>query len=287
MEEASRSSDPSNKIVIPRAHRLMRGLAWLYAIAVLTVGTWITLGLLPPKIKIFGYEWGFAPGLHEMAHDWVVGGLGAIVLPTLLLALTTSVATLALTGTRFRYAAALETQPAETQQSGGSSRRWDRRIAAFFRAVIAYFRSIKANPGIAAPAGTSRYRDDGCGARMDRGVVAVADPGVPDRGIRRQYRCGVRACIYVAGGGALCKRVPGAPVTRAPTVRRLLFFSTLMLVAAACLEMGHNLGVSWVHWLALAVALLPGMIMLELTVRALARLFLPPPLPEAATSGHG
>ncbi len=132
----------------------MRGLTWLYAILVLGVGAWVTIGYLPPDIKLFGRKWGFSTGLYEMSHDWVVGGLGAIALPALLVALTALVATLVLTGTRFRYAAAVEPERTAAKQAGsGSSLRWYRRIPAFFGAVIAYYRSMKTNPGFAARTG--------------------------------------------------------------------------------------------------------------------------------------
>ncbi len=69
----------------------------------------------------------------------------------------------------------------------------------------------------------------------------------------------------------------------------MLLFSTLVLVAAACLEIGHSVGIAWVHWLVWLVALLPALIMLELTLRALARMFLcrrlcPRPLPAVSES---
>jgi len=269
MDETPRSSAQSNEYVFPRAHRLMRGLTWLYASAVLAVGLWLALGLLPA---------GVAPAL---ARDWVVGGLGAIVLPALLVALTALVATLTLTGTRFRYAAAAEAQRIETP--------WDRRIAAFFGAnapATAHYHSIKASPGFAARQGQAVIVTTGAVLVWIAERVLWPAQGSPNVEVAAGVSVGIAFALAFASLVAerFVNAFPEAQLPEAPTVRRLLLFSTLVLVAAACLEMGHSVGVAWVHWLVLAVAVLPGVIMLELTVRALARLFLPAPQPAAATA---
>jgi len=288
---------------VPRAHRLIRGLTCLYAGAVLALGLWLALGLLPASI---------APA---MAREWIVGGLGAIVLPTLMMALTGLVATLLLTGTRLRYAAALETERTETGVApepgarvrfsfsgfgglatvfatpGGPST-WDARLEGFFGAnarSTAYYHTIKASPGFAARQGQAII------FTMGALLVWIAEgllwPARPSSSV------GVAANVSVAAVGAafilafaalvaerFVKEFPEPQLPEAPTIWRLLFFSTLVLVAAACLEMGRSVGITWVHWLAWVLAHLPILIMLELALRALARLFLPPPLPAAATA---
>ena len=80
------------------------------------------------------------------------------------------------------------------------------------------------------------------------------------------------------------KAFPEQVLPEAPAIRRLLFFTTVALVAAAVLEIGRIVGITWLYWPVWIVAYLAGVIMLELALRALARLFLPPPLPAAATA---
>jgi regulator of protease activity HflC (stomatin/prohibitin superfamily) len=270
-EQPSNNSAQPNEYVYPRAHRLLRGLTWLYASAALAVGLWLTFGLFPTG------------ALPAMAREWFVSGLAAIVLPALLVALTGSVAALAMTGSRFQYTAALEGAQTETP--------WDRRVAAFFGAnapTTAYFRSIKGNPGFAARQGQAIIVTTGAV------LVWIAERSLwpPQASPAAEVGVNVGAAFTVvcalAFASLMAERLvhafPELQWPEAPTVRRLLLFTTLALVAGACLEVVHGLGVTWVRWPVLAVALLPGAIMLELTLRALARLFLPPPLPSDATA---
>lgn len=253
MDQASQS----NEYVFPRAHRLMRGLTWLYGGAALTVGVWLALGFLPA---------GVAPGLRAMAREWIVGGLGAVVLPALLVAFTGSVATLALTGARFRYAAALETQRTET--------RWRRSMA---------------NPGFAARQGQAVLVTTGALlVWIAERLLWPQPPSTAEVAAHVGIGFALAAAFALAFMSLVAERVvnafPEPQLPEAPTVRRLLLFSTLVLAAGACLEIGHSVGLRWVPWLVWALACLPGLIMLELALRALARLFLPPPLPAAATA---
>ena len=65
-------------------------------------------------------------------------------------------------------------------------------------------------------------------------------------------------------------------------MRRLLLLTTVLLAAAACIELGRGAALAWLHWPQLVVALLPMLVVLELAIRALARLFLPAPAPATA-----
>jgi regulator of protease activity HflC (stomatin/prohibitin superfamily) len=307
MDETSRSSAQSKEYdVVPRAHRLIRGLTWLYAGATLTVGVWLFLGMLPASV---------APA---MAREWIVGGLGAVVLPTLLAALTGSLAALVLTGTRIQYAAAMEAQGTETRAEAdagveaptprfslaglaglaavfatrGGLSTWDQRIEKFFGAksrAIPYYHSIKANPGFAARQGQAFIVTTGAvlvwlaerwllPAHASSTVKAAASVGIAGVG-------GAFALAFVSlVAERFVKEFPEPQLPEAPTVRRLLLFTTFVLVAAACLEMGRSVGVTWVRWPVWVVAHLPVLVMLELALRALGRLFLPAPLPSAATA---
>ncbi len=305
MDEAPRSSAQSNEkeYVAPRAHRLIRGLTLLYGGAVLTVGVWLFLGLLPASV---------APA---MAREWVVGGLGAIVLPTLLVAFTGSVATLVLTGTRLRYTADVETERLEKRgpanvgertrftvsgfaglaavlATAGGASTWDRRIEGFFgeeARSTAYYNYIKAKPGFAARQGQALIVTTGAvfvwiaelllwPTRASSTGAVAANVGV----VAVVAAFGLAFMSLVAE--RFVKESSELQLPETPRLRRLLLFSTLVLVAAACLEMFRSVGITWVRWPVWVLAWLPGLVMLELTLRALARLFLPPPLPTAATA---
>ncbi len=267
MDDAPRNlAQSKEEYVAPRAHRLMLGVTGLYAGLVLAVGFWLMLGLLPASV---------APA---MARDWVVGGLGALVLPALLVALTGSAATLALTSTRFRYSSAVT----ETQ--------FDRQIAGFFgkkSSVVTYYHSVKANPGLAARQGQAVIVTTG--AVLVWLAERVLWPARVSPEIAGNFiAASVSAAFLLAFVSLVAERFvnafPEPQLPEAPKVRRLLLFSTVVLVAAACLELAHSVGVTWVRWPIFAVAVLPGLVMLELSLRALARLFLPAPQPDVASA---
>jgi regulator of protease activity HflC (stomatin/prohibitin superfamily) len=242
----------SKEFVFPRAHRLMRGLTGLYAGAVVGVVVWLTLGAL---------------GVSG-PREWIDSGWGAIALPTLLVALTGSVATLALTGARFRYLAGDDSQPTETQP--GPLLKW------------------MVNPGFAARQGQAIIVTTGAV------LVWIAERWLwpaqasPNAEVAANVGIAVGAAFALAFASLVAERLvnafPEPQLPEAPTIRRLFLFTTLALIAGACLEIGHGAGVTWVRWLACVLACLPGVIALELTLRALGRLFLPPPLPDVATA---
>jgi regulator of protease activity HflC (stomatin/prohibitin superfamily) len=55
-------------------------------------------------------------------------------------------------------------------------------------------------------------------------------------------------------------------------------------VAAAVIELGRGAGLTWVRWPQIVLICVPGLIAVELAVRALGRLFLPPPAASDATA---
>jgi regulator of protease activity HflC (stomatin/prohibitin superfamily) len=225
----------------------MRGLTWLYASVTGALWVWLTLGL--------------GTRGPVMARDWLDGGFGAIALSALFLAVTATVATLVLTSARFWH-----TAPPEIESSGP-----------------------KLNPGFAARQAQALIYTGGafvvwCAVWWlwpEPNIEAVETTG------------GIGAASFIAAFGLafaslvaerLVNAFPAPQLPEAPTLRRLLRFCTLELVVGACLEIGHGMGWSWVRWPMLLLILLPGVIVLELMLRAYGRLFLPPPLPEAATA---
>ena len=73
-------------------------------------------------------------------------------------------------------------------------------------------------------------------------------------------------------------RVPEPQLPEAPQLRRILLLATLVLGLAACVEFARAAGIDWfwLYWAELVLICVPGVIAAELTLHALARLFLPP-----------
>jgi len=242
----------SKEYMYPRAHRLMRALTWMFGSGVLAVGLWLALGFL---------------GVSA-AREWIEGGLGAIAFPTLFMGLTVSVATLAMTGARFRYAASIENHGNDTKS----------------KLLI----KSMADPGFAARQGQAIIVSTGAVlvwlAERALWPAQPAETGEVTAGVG----IAVGAAFVLAFASLVAERIvnafPEPQLPEVPSIRRLLLFSTGVLAVAACLEIGHGAGLTWVRWLICAVIWVPGLILLELTVRALGRLFLPPPLPSAATA---
>jgi regulator of protease activity HflC (stomatin/prohibitin superfamily) len=242
----------STEYVFPRGHRMMRGLTWMYAGVVVALTIWLTLGTL---------------GLSE-AREWIDSGFAAIALPTLLVALTASVATLALTGARVRYAASENSQTAETQP--GLLIKW------------------MVNPGFAARQGQAIIVTTGA-LLVWIGEQWLWPPQASAAGeVAVNVGIAIGAAFAFAFMSLVAERIvnafPEPQLPEAPTIRRLLLFTTWSLVAGGCLEILHGAGVTWMRWLACTLACVPGVIALELTLRALGRLFLPAPLPASATA---
>ena len=75
---------------------------------------------------------------------------------------------------------------------------------------------------------------------------------------------------------------PEPQLPEAPSLRRLLLLTTVVLAAAGCVEVGRGAGLTWIEWPALALICVIVVVASELALRALARLFLPAPLPAAS-----
>ncbi len=239
-------SDPSQELVFPRSHRLIRHLALLYGLGTLVVGAFLGLAALPEDVL---------PRLGAMAREAVAGGLGAMALGALLLASTALLGTLALTAARFRYSTAA--------QEGAGAAAW---------------RSLgrAADPGFAGRVGQALIVPAGTLCIWIATRIMWPSASGVERGGADIAAAFVLGLAFVS---LVCERVvngfPSPQLPEAPTLRRLLLLATLILAAAACLELGRGAGFGWLHWPAIIIVCIPGAVAAELAVRALARLFLP------------
>jgi regulator of protease activity HflC (stomatin/prohibitin superfamily) len=227
-------------IVAPRSHRLVRRLSWLYASIAVLCAALLSLALLPTIL----------PRAASLAMEAVAGGLGALVMSALLLALTGLLATLALTAARHRSV------------------------------------SWNLDPGVAARLGQAVIVPTG--AALILLTTVLLWPRVQSAPVPVAANVVAAFVFALAFVSLICERTmhafPAPQLPEAPSLRRLLLLTTLLLLAAACVELGRGAQLGWVRWPALALLCLPCLVGAELAVRALARLFLPAPEAASATA---
>jgi hypothetical protein len=114
MNQADPPSSRPQGIVIPGSHRLVMRLSWLHASLALLVLLLLSAVLLPA---------GVLPHVHALAAELLAGGLAALVLSGLLLALTGLLATLLLTRARYRYSGTTPEATSWWQLDPGASAR--------------------------------------------------------------------------------------------------------------------------------------------------------------------
>ena len=231
--------------VAPWPHRFLRRLVWLYASAVLLVAASLTAAALPGHLL---------PRATQLAREAIDGGMGALVLCALLLTLTALLATLALTAAR---------QPAP--RSG---------------------LLLRLTPGFAARQGQALIVP--LGATLICVAAWLLAPRAAVTAAPGNANVVAALCFALAFVTLVAERTmhafPAPLLPEAPALRRVLLLATLLLVAAACVELGRGAQLDWSRWPAIALLCLPCLVALELAIRALGRLFLPAPAAEAATA---
>jgi regulator of protease activity HflC (stomatin/prohibitin superfamily) len=247
------------QIVAPRSYRLLRRLTWLYAIAFLVVGALLSFALLPPNLL---------PRTRELALEAVAGGLGGIVAPALLLALTVLAGTFAITVARYRYK--------EQAPEGGDAQAAPRTVWSL----------ATLSPGWVARAGQAVIVTTGAVAvYVAAGLLwpqSLAATAPASANVVAAFVFALAFIVLVTERTMAAFPAPLLP--EAPALRTVLLLTTLLLLAAACLELGRGFDLTWLHWVAVALVCVPCAVVLELAVRALARLFLPAPQSAQATA---
>jgi regulator of protease activity HflC (stomatin/prohibitin superfamily) len=190
------------------------------------------------------------PGARALAAEAISSGLAAMVLAAVLLALTALIATLALTSARYH----------------GLLSRFD--------------------PGVAARQGQALIVP--LGAILICACAVMLWPAGTPITVPANANVVAAFVFALAFVSLVAERTmnafPAPQLPEAPSLRRILLLTTLLLLAAACVELGRAAELAWVRWLAMGLVCLPCAVVIELAVRALARMFLPAPSSSSATA---
>lgn len=253
--------------IAPRSHRLVRRLTWLFGMESAAVAVFLFAALLPA---------GVLPQARAIAREAISGGLSALVLASLLLPLTALLGTLALTWARFRsLEGASASRPRRAWDDPGFAARLCQALIVPVGTVLIWLVVRFAWPTGWPLAGPAAGSMDDVSGTVVTGAATTANLAA--------------AFVFaLAFMSLVSERVmygfPAPQLPEAPALRRILLLTTLLLVAAALIELGRGAGLEWVRWPLLVLICVPGIVASELSVRALARMFLPAPAPADAAA---
>ena len=247
MDQAENQPAPVQEAVMSRAHRLIRGLLGFYGAAALVLVLYCALAYVPAGILPAALS-----REQAQAFEAVSAGFLGLTLGSLLLIIGALLGASLLTAARYREA--------------------DRN----------------------APAWSLAGRGPGYAARTGQGVVVplfaalvigiswyfwpradAVQPISMDADILGAFAIVVAFVALVTE--RTMKEFPAPQMPEAPSLRRVLLLGTLLISLAGVFEILRGAGLAWVHWGLIVASLVPGLVALELGLRALARLFLPAP----------
>jgi regulator of protease activity HflC (stomatin/prohibitin superfamily) len=252
--DKSEAFDVSARSVTSRPNRFLHRLVWLYGTFVVLVGALLSAAVWPIDV---------VRPLQMLAMQAVTDGFGAMLMSALLLALTPIVGTYVMTAAR-QHAPAENAMTRLARPAGWS-------LAGF-------------GPGLAARTGQAVIVPLGAALIYASCWLLWPAEGTAPSGGSANF---IAALAFgLAFPSLVAERTmqafPAPQMPEAPSLRRLLLLTTVILAAAGCIEVGIGGGLRWLQWPAMALICLPAVIATELALRALARLFLPQPDPAAA-----
>ncbi len=258
--DRDKSEGSVKRAAASRPHRLVRNLAGLYCGLALLIAVLLSAAFWPIEAL---------PRLRALASESIVHGMGVIVLSTLLLTATVLLATLLVTGSR-RQLLLAEGIGAEPDWLPQSLSRW-----------------TDVSPPVAARQGQGLILL--AGTLLTGAVTWLLWPVTYPAGtIESDANLLSGVAFALSFISLVCERIvkefPAPQLPEAPSLRRLLLLTTLLLLAAGCFQVAHGVGLAWVRWPTIVVAFFPWLISAELALRAGARQFLPDPPASEATA---
>ena len=245
---------------LSRAAQLTRRVLGLYAGFAATIALLMALAAWPAK--------GGLQKLRSMGFDAATSGLGVVALAIVLVTLAAFAATAVLTESRIWL------RKAETADPDDAAPAWT---------VLA--RLWRLGPGVLGRQGQAVI--------LSLAAVAVLllarflwprTGGAPLNGSDANLSAAL--VIGLAFPSLIAERAmsafPAGQLPEAPGLRRLLLISTVVLAGAGAIQIGQGAGLGWLVWVQCALLVAICLLAVELALRALARLFLPPPSADAA-----
>jgi regulator of protease activity HflC (stomatin/prohibitin superfamily) len=249
---------------LSQAAALVRRLLWIYAAFAAALLLLLGANLLPGQSL---------PGLRAAAAEMAHAGLGAGALTPVLLTLAVLAATGALAFARLS-ARRVEIVPLPAEATAGSTARLAERLNRLLMRGIG-FAGREAQAAILAS-----------------GAIAVALAAwslwpMGDRPVPPGANANLIAAIVIgmAFPSLIAERMvnafPSEQLPEAPSLRRLLLLTTILLAATGVTEIGRAAGFGWAYLLQRAYVIMVLLMTAEFALRGLARLFLPEPGADA------
>ena len=231
-----------------RAYRFVSSLVWLYGGFIVVVALGLSMAALPY----------FAPGaIRAQALEAIASGEGGLVLSALLMAVTMLCAAQAMTAARVVDVEYIASRYSLRRIGPGPVARQGQAIIIVLGAVVTCFLSWRMWPAAqSAPA-----------AMASANILGALAIGI---------------AFFSLIGERMMADFPAAQMPEALSLRRALLIATVLLAAAGALEIARGAGLLWVRWIFLLLMIAPWIVAIELSLRALGRLFLPPPRPSDA-----
>ena len=261
MSTVEEASDLLPSAPLSRAPLIARRLTWLYAIYAIVIALLMIFGAAP----ITGI-----PKLKGMAVELVVGGMGAVALSAVILALTILLAVFVIANER------LVRRRAEAYRVAGEL---DGAAPSPFALLW------RLGPGVLAREGQATL------IIVEAIVLAVIawklwPSAMPPQVDSNNATLMAAVIIGLAFPSLVAERImagfPAEQMPEAPGIRRVLLVVTILLAATGVAEIGRGVGFVWVFWIQRALLAVVLITAGEFTLRALGRLFLPPPPAETA-----
>jgi regulator of protease activity HflC (stomatin/prohibitin superfamily) len=260
MDQITKIATSTKKAAASRPHRLVRNLAWLYGSFTLIIALLLSMAFWPIEAL---------PRLRGLARESIIHGLGAIVLSSLMLTTTVVLATLLMTAARRQLL------PAEGREGPD----WLPESLSRSLASISPQVAARQGQGVILFLGTALI-----GLATWLLWPETYPPGNPEAGANLLAGVAFALSFVTLVAERILKEFPAPQLPEAPSLRRLLLLTTVILLAAGCFQVAHGVGLGWVRWPTMVVAFLPWLISAEFAGRAFARLFLPDPPAEEATA---
>jgi regulator of protease activity HflC (stomatin/prohibitin superfamily) len=246
---------------LSRAVELLRRLAWLYGVYVVFIALMLGLGAVPG---------GGANRFKGLAGEVFISGLGEVALAASLSAL------IPLTAAGVLAFARLDHRRREAAFTAGE-------VRPALPGVLAILGRWE--PGVIARQGQAMVLPVGAFligllSWLLWPSVQAPPPVVANANLVAAIVIGLSFPSLIAE--RMMAGFPAAQMPEAPGLSRLLLLTTVMLALTGVAEIGRALGIGWSGWGQRALATVVVLIALELALRAIGRLFLPPPTPETA-----